>query len=93
MSDFTIEPEVFDGRVEWWVWEHGVYEESSVLAGQYRRARVDCFESPEAAKAAYPTAAVSDLPFSHAANAQDADRFQRCLPPRDFDPSDAGESW
>lgn len=89
---FTIESETKRGRTDVWVWGHSVYERGSVLAGQQRRRRVDCFDTVEAAKAAHPTATVRGA-SSHAANRHDADAFSRMPAPSDFDPADAGESW
>jgi len=64
---------------------YGEYEESSVLAGQFRRARLEFYDAEEQAKkdtglnvsesAAYVCARVPDCP------------------PEGWDPMDAGEVW
>lgn len=60
MPDLTIE----QGRGatyasdRWTVYEHGVYERGSVLAGQSRRIWLDDFDTLEEAVIAYPDAVV-----------------------------------
>ncbi len=58
--DQTIERshgETYHNPNEWDVYEHGVYEQSSVLAGQPKRVWIDGgFKSPEEAKVKYPDA-------------------------------------
>ena len=60
MSDYTIER----GRgatyatERWTVYEHGVYDRDSVLAGQSRRTWMDDFETLQEAVIAYPDAVV-----------------------------------
>ena len=82
---WTIEE---DGRGGYVVYEHGVYEETSVLAGLPSRTYIRHFDTVEEAQDAYPEATVSgstkmdyagvELPHS---------------PPDWFDPADAGERW
>jgi len=84
MSDFTIEPDGHDGFD---VYEHGVYERSSVLAGQDKRSFRDNFDSVDAALTAFPDASVlSCSSKSH------FDPMPQCAPSW-FDPADAGECW
>lgn len=90
MDERIIENE---GPENVWVWEIGEYAESSVLAGQTRRARLDCFDTVEEAQKAYPDATVSEGCSSHAMNVQDRDSFANAPEPSWFDPADAGESW
>lgn len=85
----TIEPE----GDSVWVWGHGTYERSSVLAGQCRRRRIECFATVEAAKAEYPKATVCEGASSAWMNRLDSDSFERSLQPGWFDPADAGEAW
>lgn len=89
-EDVTIEPEC---EGEYWVWGHSVYGDSSVLAGQCRRRRIECFETAEKAKAEYPTATVCEGASSAWMNRLDCDSFERSVQPGWFDPADAGESW
>jgi len=57
--DRTIEPEYDNGHIIGYnVYEHGEYEQSSVLAGQPKRTFVDGFNSLDEAKKAYPDAQV-----------------------------------
>jgi len=90
MNERVIENE---GPGEIWVWEIGEYEDSSVLAGQTRRARLDCFDTVEEAQKAYPDATVSEGCSLHAQNVMDRDSFAHSLAPGWFDPADAGERW
>lgn len=82
-DDITIEP---DGMGGYDVVEHGVYENSSVLAGQPKRQIIDSFDDIDAAKASYPEAEV--LSHQTQSSAQPP-----VSPPSDFDPMDAGEVW
>ena len=74
----------------WWVIGHGVYERSSVLAGQNKWARVEHFDDLAEAKKSYPDAEVLDcstrpMPGMEA-------QVPMC-PPSDFDHYDCGEYW
>ena len=73
---------------DWHVYEHGTYEQSSVLSGQSKRSFLDCFESLEDAKTAYPKAEVWDDGCSS---------FQEVslshLPDDDRDYCRPGEDW
>lgn len=80
----TIEPDFKYGGFA--VYSHDVYPRYSVLAGQHRRAYLDRFETLEEAQRAYPTAATLDHNTSNHASVSP-------IPPSDFDPADAGESW
>lgn len=98
MSEFdryTIEPfmdeYLIDPPEEYAVYGHGTYEDSSVLAGQYRRCFLDVFSSAEEAREAYPTAEESDS-TKHITD-QMMDAFENSPPPDWFDPADAGEEW
>ena len=81
MTDQTIEP---DGDGSFWVVEHGEYEESSVLAGQYRRQLVEHFDTVAEAATAYPNAVETTYPTS-GVSAVVPD-----VAPDWFDPADAG---
>ena len=83
---FSIEQDQFG---DWEVFGHGVYPQSSVLAGQPSRWCVATFDTLEKAQEAYPDAEVPEystripagwLPMSD-------------TPPDWFDPMDAGERW
>lgn len=70
-----------------WVCQHGVYERSSVLAGQDYRQLVKPFDTVEEAKAEFPEAKVDlegydPLPFELSSVAPDW-----------FDEANAGERW
>lgn len=80
----TIEPDHEHGDVD--VYEHGEYEPWSVLAGQPRRSFRGSFPTVEAALAEYPGAEVLGHRTTSVARVPD-------LPPADFDPADAGETW
>jgi hypothetical protein len=82
-EDVTIEPE---GN-ECWVWGTSTYPDSSVLAGQCRRRRIECFESMEAARAAYPRATACEGAVSAWANREAMYSFDRCQQPGWFDPA------
>jgi hypothetical protein len=88
LVDLTIHPAVdeYTGATRWEVYGCGDYEDSSVLAGQYRRCFLDSFETAEEAQTAYPWATVQG-PKSSLREVTDTG------PPEWFDPSDAGESW
>jgi len=88
-ENVTIEQE--GDRV--WVWGHSTYGDSSVLAGQCRRRRIECFETIEKARAEYPGATVCDGAMSAWANRENMYGFSRSVQPSWFDPADAGESW
>jgi hypothetical protein len=88
-EDVTIEPEG-DGC---WVWGHSTYGDSSVLAGQCRRRRIECFETVEQARAEYPRATVCEGANSAWNNREDRYSFDRSVQPGWFDPADAGETW
>ena len=92
----TIEPfhdTFFEGFA---VYGHGVYPESSVLAGQSRRAHLDMFETMEDARREWPFAEVLD----HSTKAvrfggeslENLSGLPECAPDW-FDPAAAGESW
>lgn len=68
------------------VYGHGEYEESSVLAGQYRRAFLDSFDTLEEAVKAYPQAEVIQGTTCGLTK-------MPSLPPDWFDPVNAGEQW
>jgi hypothetical protein len=91
LDSVTISPQrnPMTGQMQFAVYGHGVYEESSVLAGQYRRVFLDWFSSQEEAVKAYPWGEVqgSLLP-----TAEIVDRLPDC-PPDWFDPGAAGEAW
>ena len=64
MSKCEIVPE--NGGSEWWLWEFGEYPRSSVLAGQYRQARIECYESEAEAREDNPGVPVrSDGTVNH----------------------------
>ena len=89
-ENVSIEPEC---EGECWVWGQSIYSDSSVLAGQCRRRRIECFETIEAAKAQYPTATVCDHAGSRWANREANYSLARSVQPGWFDPADAGETW
>ena len=70
----------------WWLCQRGIYERSSVLAGEDFRQLCKPYKSLDEAKADNPGVKVSDedapVPAELSINA-----------PNWFDPSDAGESW
>lgn len=86
----TIEPD--PDAAGCWLCGHGEYEPSSVLAGQYRFARLDHFPGVVAARehaaTEYPGIPVEEIdpPRAYPACVSDC-------PPADFDPADIGESW
>lgn len=83
MTDRTIEP---FGPDEFVVYEHGEYEESSVLAGQSCRMFLATFPTVAEAQAVYPTADV----LGHSTRVQHAE--SDCAPEW-FDSADIGEEW
>lgn len=90
MSDFdsyTIEP--FEDKFA--VYGHGTYEESSVLAGQYRRCFIDMYDTEEEAQKAHPEAESSGS--TKFMSDQMMDSFENSPAPDWFDPADAGEEW
>jgi len=88
LYDLTIHSTVdeYTGVTRYEVYGHGEYEESSVLAGQYRRCFLDVFATAAEALTAYPSAVLQG-PKSPLPNVSIPG------PPAWFDPSDAGESW
>lgn len=85
MRDLTIEHD----DQGWVVFEHGEYEETSVLAGQPRRSFLDAFQELEDAKTAYPEAEVIE-------GSSRIPGFNATLPmspPSWFDSTAAGERW
>jgi len=74
-----------DGKVA--LWGYGEYPQSSVLAGGYRQAWLEIFDSVEEAQAAYP-----DLILRYNRPMPIENVISSCPPP-DFDPMDAGEVW
>ena len=84
--EFHSEKDI-DGYQSVWLWGFGTYPESSVLAGQPRQVRLECFDNVAQAKAAHPEVAVFDYPV---------DKVTVSLPetpPDWFDPMAAGEEW
>lgn len=79
---YTIEPDR-EGGVN--VYGHGVYEESSVLAGQHRRVFLDAFSTQEEAEIKYPNAEFACPDRRYAV-------MPECAPDW-FDPAAAGETW
>ena len=92
----TIEPyrdTLFQGFA---VYGHGVYPESSVLAGQASRSNLDMFETLEDARREWPFAEVLDhstRPFRTGGESlADLSGLPRSEPDW-FDPAAAGERW
>lgn len=81
--DLTIE--MCQGKAA--VYEHGEYPETSVLAGQYRRAFIDEFDTVEEAAREYPEADVIDYTTGGVRPSLST------IAPDWFDPADAGETW
>jgi hypothetical protein len=81
--EMTIEYE----HDEFYVYEHGVYEDSSVLAGRSRRILIEVFPTRQDAELAYPNAVFCEhstrIPFQKMSD----------TPPDWFDPTYAGEEW
>jgi len=87
LDDFELVPE--SDCV--WLWGYGRWPERSVLSGQFKQARLDCFDTLEQAQAKYPNVKVRDdetvnFPSWMVNSVSDT-------PPADFDPSYAGETW
>ena len=68
------------------VYEYGVYDSSSVLAGQEKRTWLDEFNTLEEAKSKYPSASVSESTGYRKLE-------MTSTPPSWFDPAIAGEEW
>lgn len=99
MSDYdhiTIEPyreTLFQGFA---VYGHGVYPDSSVLAGQPSRTFLDMGDTLEALQAEWPTAEVIDHSTKPFRTGNETLAELSGLPacePDWFDPADAGERW
>ena len=75
-------------REEYGVYAYGVYEASSVLAGQSSRRFLDAFPTLEEARAAYPAAEFEREGVSGYQELRMPD-----VPPPWFDPLAAGERW
>ena len=93
VDDLELVPEYRrDGSLDCvWLWGYGTYERSSVLAGQYKQARLECYKTIEEARAEWPTVPMREdgycnLPSSMVTNVPN-------VPPAGFDPMDAGERW
>jgi len=83
----SIEPQFTGGRPDGYVLvEHGVYPDSSVLAGQPRRSSLDFADTAEELKERHPEAEVLD-------RSSKVDRAMPSGPPEGFDEADAGERW
>lgn len=78
----------YTGKDLWHVKGHGEYEDSSVLAGSYRRVHLDTFDTEAEARAAYPWADGGDQPVPEL-----PDNPMPLTAPGWFDPADAGEAW
>lgn len=84
---YTIEPgRTIDGVTSWWHICHGKYPESSVLAGQDRHTRLECYYDLDEAKKAHPDAVVQEY-------ATLVNNHMSQVPPSWFDPAAAGERW
>ena len=89
-TSYTVEPY----GEEFAVYGHGVYERSSVLAGQARRKFMAFYVTPKAALADYPTAEVLDYSTREYRSGDLAENSG--LPaeaPDWFSEADAGETW
>ena len=88
LVELTVHPtsDEYTGATRWEVYGHGAYEESSVLAGQYRRCYLDSYPTAAEAQAAYPGARLEGPkpPLREITNLGAPDWF---------DPDVAGESW
>lgn len=84
MSEYFTLCEESDGTV--WLWGHGEYPESSVLAGQDRHRRIEAFDSMAEARKAHRDVEAGPGPLAFPENLSE-------LAPRWFDPADAGEAW
>ncbi len=93
VTDFTIE--LRHGKP--WLCENGVYERSSVLAGQEFSQLIRPYDSVEEAEREAPKM-VEELGYpgfkvtTHL-DAYHPPAFIPLNPPSDFDPLDAGEAW
>jgi hypothetical protein len=87
-EELTIEPNATSAAYgcPFAVYRHGVYEQSSVLAGSPKRTFLDSFETVEAAQAKYPQAEVRG--FSTKVHFE-----MPRTPPDWFDPTFCGEVW
>ena len=74
-----------------WLWGYGTYERGSVLSGQHKEVRIECYDTVEKAKEDWPLVPVRD---DGTVNSKflSAPMLPSC-PPNDFDPAYAGESW
>ncbi len=82
----TIEPDKDGG---FWVVQHGVYSESSVLAGQDFRQLTRHFDTLEETQAAFPQAEALDYSTKNTWAGQSLPD----VAPAWFDPANAGEVW
>ena len=82
----TIEGPTQDDPKPYVAYGHGVYEDSSVLAGQDRRVFLDYFDTLEDAVKAYPDGELGVFTSSPRS-------VMPSCAPSDFDPYDAGECW
>ena len=89
MNYQTIEQDPRSGDYD--IYEHGVYEESSVLAGRARRSFLDSYSTLEAAQQAWPDAAFVN--HSTRVDGYNSGDLMPIEPPSWFDPMDAGEAW
>ena len=92
----TIEPfrdSLFEGFA---VYGHGVYPQSSVLAGQARRTHLDTGDTLEALQEDWPKAEVIDCSTKPSRTGNESLAELSGLPstpPAWFDPANAGERW
>lgn len=82
MSEYTIE--LHEQYQYWAVYEWGVYEDSSVLAGQNRKSFIGSYTTLEEAQEKYPTAQVG---YREANNTVDH------LPDRELTPREEEDYW
>jgi hypothetical protein len=80
---YTIEP----CKGGYWIVQHGLYEMTSVLAGQPFRQLCKFYENLDLAKADYPEAEVLEYQTPR------PEVYIPQEPPSWFDPLDAGEVW
>lgn len=71
---------------KFWYCQRGIYDPSSVLAGQEFRQLVQPFDTVEEAQAAYPDAILN-------LDGERPEVYIPVNPPNWFDPTDAGEYW
>lgn len=90
-DDYTIEPDLNGGFA---VYGHGIYPESSVLAGQSRRSFLAAYDTVEEAVAAWPEASVMEYSTRvyRGETLEEISGLPAC-PPDWFDPAAAGETW